>query len=339
VILKKCKSAVINLAAPYSLFSRVNPEAKKNSLGESCACLQSKIRFDISSIEKIILEPEKILADPDSFWNNDKVYGFVKDWHTRISLPIPMEEWKKWVQNFQNLSMEERKKYPQLSAARLTLKKEKIFNQKAVPYLCSFLPKDCPDISTTIYFTTAIIAAGFQINNHIVIYGGNADKDNLFIHELFHQGYNTYKTKWTEKKPENAQFYQILEDLQNEGIATYVGYKGLKEFPNCRTDMVKDDYRLYENREELQQLLAKLNGLFNRAPSLREKELQDVQFQIGVNDRAFYVVGCYMAQTIDEKSGRNALVKTILKGPLSFISAYNSLVDEKLKIAGVFSRE
>lgn len=298
-----------------------------------------KIRFDGSSIEKIVLHPEEVLANPDAFWASDSAYQLVKLWHQRVSFPIPMEQWKGWVQSFENLSVEEREKNSQLIAARTTLKKGKEFNEKAIPYICSFLPKDCPNISTTIYFTTAIMASGFQMGNNIVIYGANADKDNLIIHELFHQGFDKCKPKRLESSFKDSVIYQIYNDLQNEGIATYVGYKGLKEFPHCRTDMLKDDYKLIENYEDVNALLNKMNEVFKVALTLGEKELQDTLWQVGSMDRAYYVVGCYMAKTIDEKLGRDALVETISKGPQSFLHTYNSLVERKISVCDLFGQQ
>ena len=304
-------------------------ENKENK--SKCSCLQSKIRFDDSSIEKIVLHPEDVLAHPDAFWANDSAYQLVKLWHQRVSFPIPMEQWKGWVQSFKNQSAGERVNNTQLVAAKSMIKKEKEFSEKAIPYLCSFLPKDCPDISTTIYFTTAIMASGFQMGNSIIIYGANADKDNLLIHELYHQGFDKCKPRRIESSSKDSMIYQIYNDLQNEGMATYVGYKGLKEFPHCRTDMLKDDYELFENQEEFNALLNKMNRLFEKALTLGEKELKDTLWQVGSTDRAYYVVGCYMSRTIDEKLGRDTLIGTILTGPQSFLRTYNSLVDEEMK--------
>lgn len=302
-------------------------------------CLQSKIRFDDSSIEKIVLHPEEVLANPDSFWESDSAYQLVKLWHQRVSLPIPMEQWKGWVQSFKNQSVKERAKNIQLVAAKSMIRKGHEFNEKAIPYICSFLPKDCPDISTTIYFTTAIMASGFQSGNSIVLYGANADKDNLIIHELFHQGFNKCKPQKYECSPQDSVIYQIYNDLQNEGMATYVGYKGLKDFPHCRTDMLKDDYKLFEDAKERIALLNKMDEVFKIALTLGKKELQDTLWQIGSTERAYYVVGCYMAKTIDEKLGRDALVETISKGPQSFLRTYNSLVDEKLSVYDFYKQK
>ena len=301
-----------------------------------CLCLQSKIRFDDSSIEKIVLHPEDLLVNPDSFWESDSAYRLVKIWHQRVSLPVSMEQWKGWLQPFINQSAAEREKNTQLLAAKSMMKNEKEFNEKAIPYICSFLPQNCPDISTTIYFTTAIMASAFQMENNIVIYGANADKDNLFIHELFHQGFNKCKPKNLESSSKDSVIYQMYNDLQNEGMATYVGYMGLKEFPHCRTDMLKDDYKLFEDREELDGLLNKMNEIFKKAMALGEKELKDALWQVGSMDRAYYVAGCYMAKTIDEKLGRNTLVATISKGPRHFLSTYNSLADEKLRVFDLY---
>ena len=305
-----------------------------------CDCLQSKIRFDNSSLEKIVIHPEEILNNPDSFWISDSAYQLVKLWHQRVSLPIPMDQWKTWIQSFKDISVEEREKNSQLIASRNMLKKEKEFNEKAVLYLCSFLPKDCP-INTTIYFTTAIMASGFQMENSIVIYGANSDKDNLFIHELFHQGFDRYKPINLEKGSKNFTLNQIYNDLQNEGMATYVGYRALYEFPNYDPDPKRDDYGFLQDTLIFERLHDLLNTVLKKVPSLLEtekgqKELQDTLWQIGSMDRAYYVIGCYMAKVIDEKLGRQALVETISTGPQSFLHKYNSLVDDKLKVFDIF---
>jgi hypothetical protein len=183
------------------------------------------------------------------------------------------------------------------------------------------------------------MASGFQSGSSIVIYGANADKDNLLIHELFHQGFDKCKPKMLVSSFQDSVIYQIYNDIQNEGMATYVGYKGLKKFPHYRTDMLKDDYKLFENHEELNALLNKMNEVFKTVLILGEKKLKDSLWQVGSTDRAYYVVGCYMTKTIDEKLGRDALVETISKGPQSFLRTYNSLVDEKLCVFDLFARQ
>jgi hypothetical protein len=122
-------------------------------------------------------------------------------------------------------------------------------------------------------------------------------------------------------------------------MATYVGYKGLKEFPHCRTDMLKDDYKMFENPEELNALLHTMNELFKKSLTLGEKELKDALWQVGSTERAYYVVGCSMAATIDKKLGRDALAGTISNGPRSFLRTYNSLVDEKSRVIDLYEKK
>jgi hypothetical protein len=306
-------------------------------------CLQSKIKFDDSSIEKLVLHPEDVLADPNLFWESDSAYRLVKLWHQWVSLPIQMDKWKGWVQELKNRSADQREKNTQLIAVKSMIKKEKEFNDKAIPYICSFLPKDCPDISTTIYFTTAIMANGFQMGNDIVIYGENADKDNLLIHELFHKGQRACKSMIDENESKDSAMDQFYINLLIEGTATYVAYNALKEFPNV-DPLIRNDYRLLQDANALNRLLKKLNETLKNAPSsvaaeAGQKEFMASLWQVGSTDRAFYVVGWYMAKTIDEKLGRDALAGTISKGPRSFLRTYNSLVDEKLRVLDLYTQK
>lgn len=327
----------INYPYPFPLESQQIYKSEEEKT--KCPCLQSVIRFDDSSLETLILHPEIVLAHPDSFWISDSAYRRVKQWHQNILFPVPMEQWNKWMQTLKNTSINDRAKNPQLVAAQTSIRKEKEFNEKAIPYVCSFLPKDCPEITTTIYFTTAIMASGFQMGNSIIIYGANADKDNLFIHELFHRGFDQYKQKRLCSDHQDSVISQIYGDLQNEGMATYVGYKGLKEFPHCRTDMLKDDYKMFEDIKDVKLLLHSMNNILNKAFTLTEKELKDSLWRVGSTDRADYVVGCFMAKTIEEKLGREALVSTVNEKPIHFVQIYNSLVDDSLRVSDLSAQK
>ncbi|MFC0877854.1 DUF5700 domain-containing putative Zn-dependent protease [Saccharicrinis sp. FJH2] len=305
----------------------------------TCSCLQSKIHFDISSIEKIVIHPDEIISNPDSFWAKDSAYRMVKQWHKNISFPVPMDQWNKWMLDLKAVPVNERVMNPQLIAAQTTMGKEKEFNEKAIPYICSFLPEDCPKITTTFYFTTAIMASGFQMDNNIVIYGANADKDNLFIHELFHRGFNQYDHLRFCSNHKDSLISKIYVDIQNEGMATYVGYKALKDFPHCRTDMLKDDYKMFENIEDVKLLLNTMNDVLKKVFTLPEKEINDSLWQVGSTDRAYYVVGCFMAKTIDDNLGRQVLIETISLAPQSFLERYNSLVDENFKVFDIYTQK
>ena len=177
------------------------------------------------------------------------------------------------------------------------------------------------------------MASGFQMGKNIVVYGAHADKNNLLIHELFHQGFDSFRKNIPiGNSHQDSLINHIYRSLQNEGMATYVGYKGRKEFPRCRTDVLKDDYQMLENTEDVKALRNRMNELLRNALSLDEKALQDSLWQIGSIDRAYYVVGCYLAKTIDDKLGREALVETIKHPPVHFVQLYNTLVDESARV-------
>jgi len=305
--------------------------------------LQWKIRLDDSSIEKIILHPEDLIAHPEEFWASDSAYQLVKLWQKKMNFPIPMEKWTQLVEPFKNFTVKKRDMNPQLVASRLMKKYEKEFNNNAVPYLYTFLPRDLPKINTTIYFTTAIIYPAFQIGNNLVVFGPNADKDNFLIRELFHIGFEKCKPVAHFNGVKDSTLNQIYNDLQKEGIATYAGFKGLTLFPKFDPDTNKDDYGFLKNGEKVYKLHEELNDLLKNFPSLIEKEvgkrvLKYNISKVGVVERAFFVLGCFMAMKIDEKLGRDALVGTISKGPESFIKAYNSVVDKKFQIIDLYSK-
>jgi hypothetical protein len=68
---------------------------------------------------------------------------------------------------------------------------------------------------------------------------------------------------------------------------------------------------------------------------LTSKAYQDVYRDItslGYHRKGFYIVGAYMAQTIENELGREVLVQTISDGYESFAETYNAVTDENMKI-------
>ena len=54
--------------------------------------------------------------------------------------------------------------------------------------------------------------------------------------------------------------------------------------------------------------------------------------RIGYQWKGLYIVGGYMAMTIEEQSGREALDRTVQDGFYSFAETYNALAAENMKI-------
>ena len=229
--------------------------------------LESTIRFDNSSLKKIVLQPESIVAAPEAFWESDSAYHLYKLWHQFSSFPIDIDRWEKDLQPFINTPDSERCKNSQLVISQKMMNKEKVddFKKRTIPYLYSFLPKDCPPIHTTIYFTSAIMLNGFQMNNNLVIYGENSDKENLFIHELFHRCQRACGTIADKNDSKDAELDRIYSILWSEGTATYVGSNALKEFPSV-DPLLQRDYQFLQDTTKINQLRQRLNELLKDIP-------------------------------------------------------------------------
>jgi hypothetical protein len=152
---------------------------------------------------------------------------------------------------------------------------------------------------------------------------------NLITHETFHLGYGYNRELRREKKLDDDFVYNtVLDGLQNEGIATYVGYRAREIFPNND----EPDYVMLEDPATVRRKLEKLNKLFGLIGTVSVDSLRGLAWDEGVMGRAYYVVGAHMARTIDEERGREALVETIAVGPLSFVDVYNEIADPDMRI-------
>ncbi len=300
--------------------------------------LQSTIQLDNSSLQKIVLHPESILEDPEAFWQNDPAYQLYQQWHQMVGAPVDMEQWTKGLQLFVETPQEERPQNAQLLLSQKAMNPEKIkaFNDRAIPFLYAFLPENTPSITTTIYFTTAIQSNGFQMNNDVVIYGENADKENLFIHELFHRCQRAL-SPISERNPEFQALDQLYLLLWAEGTATYVAQQALKEFPTV-DPLLQRDYQLLQDSTSTDRLREKLNELYQSAAlnTIDQKILLGQFIQIGVMQRAFYMVGYHMAATIDGQLGRDTFKKALLHGPKYFIEQYNAVVEEEEQVVDLY---
>jgi hypothetical protein len=268
--------------------------------GVDCECLKSTLAFDISSIEKIILEPETILENPQRFWEEDGAYGMVGEWHEINNLPHDMDGWIARIEERSKVTGEDRERDEQLVAARELAAIEQEFVDKAVKHLCLFLPPDA-ELSTTLYFTTDIEAAGFQQKGQIVVHIINHHLRNMFAHEVFHRGfasiYKKYVTTVRESDPKRLMYLM----LQIEGAATYAAYRGIEVFPEIGEvgqSHVATDYDLLSQPEEVRTLHDKFLTLARQADDLEPNDLRQQSWQLGNGERAYYVLGAHMARTM-----------------------------------------
>ena len=300
----------------------------------SVNCLESKIHFDVSSVEKIFFHPEEILKDIEGFWTTDVAYITSKRWHDATGVPIPREKWKNELRKIAELTEEERRDHPAVKLAHKIKEGEKVFLEKALPHICSFLPDDAGSLDRNVYFTAHTAADGFVAVEIVMnvtantYHGDMATMLNTVVHEIWHTGFKKYRDMPMEVELENEELYSLLDNLQDEGLATYVAYKALPVFPAP----YDKDYKRVESDSTVKSLHKNLNKLFAEATTLSKKELCDKGRHIGVRKRAFYIIGLIMAQTIHELKRIEALKQTMVTGPRYFVSMYNSIVDEEKKI-------
>ena len=152
---------------------------------------------------------------------------------------------------------------------------------------------------------------------------------NLIVHEAYHIAFDSARSNAEPVDRTVDPLGWIAAGLQYEGMATYVGFEARDMFPAPEME----DYPMLVDPAARERLHRRLNSLLAKAAGYPPDRLQRTAWRIGVQERAYYVVGAFMAQTIDERLGRRALVETITEGPRFFIRRYNSVATEDRRIA------
>ncbi len=302
---------------------------------DSTLCLDSRITLETGTLEKIVRHPEQVIETGGSFWRNEKAMYYTQQWAEGVNVGIPYLRWWNRVQQLTELSEEERSQHPLLLMTDSIIAAQDAFVEAAIPHICSFFP-DSTDISIPIYFTAFVpprsfVSGGVVINVSASYWKGDVQNIlNNLTHEIFHVGYSHLRPHRTEAALDDEQLYGMLDALQNEGTATYVGYRAVDDFPAPN----ELDYPMLEDPDDVERLLGEINGLFSEVGAVTGDELQRLSWRKGVTDRGYYVVGAHMAQTIDSQLGRAALIETLEAGPLSFVTRYNGLVaaDRQVKL-------
>jgi hypothetical protein len=294
--------------------------------GSSATCLDSKLSFETSALERLINDPAGVLAEAEAYWRDEPAQQFTLAWAERNGFTISRERWARQVEAFAELPLEARETSPLTQMATAVVERREAFLTDALRHVCSFLPADT-DTGVPVYFTSfipprAFVTGGIVINVGASYWKHNADNVlNALIHEIWHVGYSRLRSGRTEAPPSSHQLYGILDQLQNEGTATYVASTAQSRFP--APDEL--DFTLLESNEDLDRSISSVNELLGRIGRLSERRLSRLSWELGVEDRAYYVAGAHMARTIDERLGRAELLRTIIRGPVSFAETYNSI--------------
>ncbi|MFC2082174.1 DUF5700 domain-containing putative Zn-dependent protease, partial [Bacteroidota bacterium] len=302
------------------------------------------VAINVSSLESILLRTDEILDNPDEFWENDDAYRLAKRWHDINDISFETQNYyERWIESLEEinrLTEEQKRNHVSFKLMNEIIRKKEVFDESALPHICSFLPQIDINLNTTVYLTMHTLPWAIMVNGDVLINvmhshyedrRSSNDFMNTIVHEVFHIGYGRNRGYRKETELENSFIYDnILDAFQNEGMATYAGYKAQKFFPASG----EKDYILLEDINEVERLLIMLNDFFLEVETgnFSNSELRSKAWSIGVMQRAYYVVGSFMAKTIDEISGRKSLIETIEQGPVYFISAYNKLVKPEMQV-------
>ncbi len=295
----------------------------------------SNLSFDFSSIEAIVFTPEKIVENPNEFWQKDSAYVLAKHWHDATKVPILMNKWTKKIQKLSKQTDQERRQSATMQIVDILKKEEKNFVQLAIPHIVSFLPSQTPSINTKIFITAYTNPWAFAVKGFSVVsitdkhYQQNAEFIlNLMIHEFFHVGYAKNAQIWKETALIDDAKSRLIIQLHNEGMATYIAYTAQNLYS---AKGFEPDFKMFENQEIIAKKIQSVNEIFKKA-NVNSNTISDLSWKVGIMQRAYYVAGAFMAKMIDEKLGRKILAATIENGPRSFVATYNSIADEDKKI-------
>jgi len=297
-------------------------------------CTASQVEFDTTTLEKIVEDPDWILENKDVFWADYRAQILTRKWADHVNYDIPYDKWRDHIIEWSSLTQAQRENHELMRVTQRILTAKDEFLMKALPHDCSFLPGGV-DLSVTIQFTAFIPPFAFAMEDIVIdvaskYWKGNPEHIlNLLVHEIFHVGYSFYRTLQNEKDSVEPALYSMLDNIVNEGICTYVGYRSLPIFP------VEDerDYRMMEDSIEVQRLFADTNDILSQYGKLPPDALQKVSWDKGVIGRAYYVTGAHMCRVIDDRKGREALIEVYSKGPIAIIELYNTIAEDHLRIA------
>ena len=313
-------------------------------------CTQYGIRFDTTSIEKIYLEPEAVLADPEKFLNEDPAYRLLAESRLKGAPSFQYEPWARNIDRLASQSKAQREGSSPYRLYKLIMTHRQSFCREIGPQVMDYLPAGV-DLGVTIYLTaldepvpaqTGQDEIVFSLSHPLYRYAATIHEPtglstfyNLALQELHHIGFSdVFEWPSEEEHRENEIVIDMLVGLQVDGIATYIEYELFDQYPS------PFEYFLYLMDKEpvVRRYIRAMNDLFAVAQTRPEPfsaAYDEAYREIGAlcyRHKGFYIVGGYMAMTIEQELGREMLVQTVSDGFSAFAEAYNTVADEDMRI-------
>ena len=208
------------------------------------------------------------------------------------------------------------------------------FIEQIEKVIFEYLPQKT-SICAKVYLSVFQPQYAFTLDNDIVLniassfYEANVQKVFILIaHEIYHTGFSQYRKPALpelECKNKDELIQNIIWQIQNEGMATYIASHIWKLYPNVYIY----DYELLSDPSRIIIAFNELRELFDKFQNDDIASIKKAIWDIGIVKRIFYVTGAYIAQIIEEKFGRERLIQTILNGPKDFIDIYLKAEQDK----------
>ena len=299
-----------------------------------------KIFFDDSAARYVLENPEKALnKERDSIWKSFEGYRITLVWHEKSSVPVTWKVWERGLNKFlyQDTSLI-KKSLTLADSLKFKVNREQ---NKIAQHVSSYLSEETK-FDAFIYFVAFTYPYAFCVDKNkigIDITGDewNFDTDcilNTTIHEIYHVGFKLNSPdydKYIAIDPTSQETFIRFNYayLQSEGMATFVAYKALNLFPS---DYRHPDYELLRTTGPVKKAIDQVNSLTEMAMTMPIDTLLQECWKLGVEERAYYVAGSYMASIIEEKHGTEFLAELVKEGSIDFVKEYNLLVPDDYKL-------
>jgi hypothetical protein len=303
-----------------------------------------------SAARYVLADLPRAFTEKDSIWKRFRGYQILTEWHKRNAVPVSdrikaaLELYKKDTTNVSRFI-----KTQYLDIMDSLGQSYNIYKIDISKHLLSYLPSK-KGFNVNIYIIALGTCTGTTLNNDIMVdiwagYGIKAGYIlNGIIHEVYHVGFEQYKPDFdqlTNVTPTtNRMFFRkMFNEIQNEGMATWVAYNALKNgyatLEIKKSDnLLSNDYFMLESDSAVKKSISQINMLIERTKFIPLDSLNKEAWEVCAMQRASYVAGAFMAKTIEVKYGREKLVDLVLKDEREFFKEYNAIVpgDYQIKI-------
>ncbi|MCW4011912.1 MAG: hypothetical protein NWF07_02850 [Candidatus Bathyarchaeota archaeon] len=193
------------------------------------------------------------------------------------------------------------------------------------------------DLPTTLFLTVGydigIVSEGCAYLNlgHSLFHMNKRELLYFAMHELHHVAYTHYQPIYSfDDVKTRGDLHKVIKySTHLEGLAVYAPYDRRRR----ENGFSHSDYLSLNDEEKTHRLVKNYFDTLNAAASEPDKALAAEDWAIldlmSGEDRLWYVVGAYMAETIDRHLGRASLVSTIEKGYDSFFETYGAALNQK----------